>query len=661
MKKSKLLILILAFALVLILAFTVIFSVCDCGGSSSNPGVSGPIDPPGSSGGTSEVEKPDYDEDGNRYVDLVSVSDDGFIAYNGLNKYIDEYDSLPTFEDEHSNTAFAFGGRDSRDVLGIVHAGGQYNFTAQPYLTEGANIIRNDIGSRVIKLFLGSDIADQYSFNENWGAYESLAELVQEDEIEDVFNMDFSTIVLVTYEMQRLQWNIRTSVSSSELARVEKEFYDLTKELITSYNGTGKTFVLQNWEGDNELKEALEKIADNSEHERTVINNYIAYNNARQAGISSARSELFATGNYAKITVYGALEINYISYAGATEKKLVDYVVPYSDADLFSFSDWSTVNSALAADLDYFLKQINKNANRQGANAATMNNIYLGEYGRKEHIVSEEEQFSYALTTAKIAVNKGVRFVCYWTLMCNERSDASNARPANKDMEGFWLIKPDGDFTKTFWFFKGLFENKNFFVGGEKPNVVLRLPEPDEDPIAFPNNSSDILFSDGFDDFDLDGNPDPSLNQKWESYSEGIRYDYVKAADRGLINRYFDKYGIEDEEGYTVVQKMPNNPNEEYIQYKVVRSADDVDGKLLIQGFLYDPTPRSLLRIAATKDGNNWDYLKPVYMTDKTGEYGYMYITVKIPVEYTSVRILFTNTKASNSWDPLVCRVLFVK
>ena len=654
MKKIKLLSLILALA--------ALFTFAACGGTEEKPG---PVDPPVDGGGDENEQLPEYDENGNRYADLVSVSDDGLITYNGLNGYIEGYDTLPAFEDVHSDTSFEFGERDPRDVLGIVHAGGQYNFTAQPYLTEGANIIRRDIGSRVIKLFLGSDVADQYSFNEAWGSYDSLAELVQADEIEDVFNMDFTTIVLVTYEMQRMQWDSDTAVSSSELARVEKEFYDLTKELITSYNGTGKSFILQNWEGDNELKEALEKIENDSAEEQTVINNYIAYNNARQAGISSAREELFATGNYAAVDVYGALEVNYISYAGATEKKLVDYVVPHSDADLFSFSDWSTSNSALAEDLDYYLAQINKNEDRQGENAATMSNIYLGEYGRKEYYnagkPSEEEQFNYAIETAKIAVNKGVRCVCYWTLMCNERSEVSTARPSNEDMEGFWLIKPDGTITETFWYFKGLFENKNFLAGGAKPAVVLRLPEPEEDPIPFPENEADILFSDSFDDMDLDGNPDPSLNMKWEAYSDGIQYDYVKEADRGLINRYFDKYGIDDEEGYTVVQKKHNNPEEEYIQYKVVRSADEAEGKLLIQGFLYDPTPKSNIRVAATKDGMTWEPLKSVYMTDKTGEYGYMYVTTKIPAGYTSVRILFTNTKSGNSWDPLVCRVLFVK
>lgn len=655
MKKFRVLSVI--FALLLALG---IFAAC---GEEKDPG--GPSDPETPNTGDEEEELPEYDGNGNRYVDLVTVTDTG-TTYNGINAYIDGYADLPAFEDVHSSTAFEFGDRDPADVLGFVHAGGQYNFTEQPYLTEGANLIARDIGSHVIKLFLGSDIADQYSFNETWGSHDSLADLVQEDEIDAVFSRaDLNTYIIVTYEMDRLQWDSTAAVSQSELERVQKEFSDLTTHLIRAYNDTGKTFVLQNWEGDNELREALAKTTDETT-EQTIIDNYIAYNNARQAGITAAREALFATDDYANINVYGALEINYISY-DAPEKKLVDYVVPHSDADLFSFSDWSTSNANLAEDLAYYLSKINENEDRQGENAATMNDIYLGEYGRKESTAVEENQFSYAVETAKIAVNAGVRWVCYWTLMCNERTEASTSRPVNSDMEGFWLIKPDGTITKTFWYFKGLLEDKNFLAGDgvsgevEKPALVLRLPAEQAEAIPFPENESDILFYDDFDDVDLDGNPALELNEKWEDYSDGLQYDHVRAADQPKLSRYFEKYGLTPEIGFTVVQKKENNPEEEYIQYEVVRASADAEGKFLIQGFLYDPTPKSILRVDGTTNGTAWETLESVYVMDKAGEYGYLYVTTVVPVGYTSVRVVFTNTKAGNSWDPLVCRVLFVK
>lgn len=600
---------------------------------------------------------PVEDENGNLYVDLVTESETGELTYNGLNSFIKNYDSYPAFTDTHSDTPFEFAdGKSAADVIGIVHAGGKYNFTAQPYLTEGANLIRKDIGSKIIKLFIGSDIADQYSFNEEWSTqYTSLAELVKNEEIKSVFEMDFNTIVLVAYEFERAAWNSATPLSVSEINRVKKEFYDLTVELIKSYNTTGKTFVLQNWEGDNELTPALKSAAQ--EDKATIISNYLRYNNARQAGITEAREELFATGNYIEVNVLGALEVNYLSYNGGGQSKVVDVIVPDSTADLFSFSDWSTANARLEEDLDYYLSKINEK--RAEEDKKTMNDIVLGEFGRAEYYsgtADEQSQFDVAMETAKIAVNKGVRYVCYWSLMCNERVGGETTRPANEDMKGFWLIKPDGTFTKTFWYLKGLFEDKDFL--SVQPKVIMRLPEPEEDPIPFVEE--DILFFDNFDDVGLDG-PDISRNRKMEAYSEGMTYDHVKDKDQPLLSRYFEKYNLTDDIGFTVVQKKHNNPEEEYIQYKVVRSADDAEGKFVMQGFIYDPTPKSMIKVVATKNGTDYEPLKSVYLVDKTGDYGYLYVTTKIPVGYISVRVLFTNTKAANSWDPLICRAAFLK
>lgn len=601
-------------------------------------------------------EMPKYDDNGNLYIDLTEEDELGNITYNGMNKFIAGYDNFPEFSDVHSSTPFAFTqDRKAEDVIGIVHAGGKYNFSSLPYLTEGAKIVREEIGSRIIKLFLGSDIADQYAFNEEWGNATSLVELIRQPEIKQTFNMDFSTIVLCVYEYERAKWNTASEISVTDLNRVENEFYDLTKELLKAYNATGKTFVLQNWEGDNELTPAL-KAAKANEKE-IIISNYIAYNNARQQGIVRAREELSNAGSIIDINVLGALEVNYISYNGGGQSKLVDVVVPYSKADIFSFSDWSSSNTVLAEDLDYYLSQINlyRNDNEK----KTIGDIVLGEFGRAEYyssIGSEVNQFEYSIETAKIAINKGVRYVCYWALMCNERVGGQTARPVNQDMKGYWLIKPNGELTKTFWYLKGLFENKNFL--SVQPKVIMRLPKPQEDPIPFVE--SDILFFDNFDDKGVNG-VDISRNRKMQAYSNGMVYDYVKEKDQPLLSRYFTKYSLTGDIGYYTVQKTHNNPNEEYIQYAVVRASNDAEAKFVIQGFIYDPTPKSMIKVMATKNGTDYETLKSVYFVDKTAEYGYLYVTTKIAVGYQSVRVVFCNVKSANSWDPLVCRIAFLR
>ena len=80
-----------------------------------------------------------------------------------------------------------------------------------------------------------------------------------------------------------------------------------------------------------------------------------------------------------------------------------------------------------------------------------------------------------------------------------------------------------------------------------------------------------------------------------------------------------------------------------------------------MQGFIYDPTPKSMIKVTATKDGMHYDTLKSVYVIDKTGDYGYLYITTRILSDYVSVRVVFCNTKSINSWDPLISRIAFLK
>src|SRR5436309_2375486 len=60
------------------------------------------------------------------------------------------------------------GAVDARDVLGVTHAAGRYNFTSGDFLNEGADRIL-ELGSRVIKVFLvPRNVQDTYPFNSDW-------------------------------------------------------------------------------------------------------------------------------------------------------------------------------------------------------------------------------------------------------------------------------------------------------------------------------------------------------------------------------------------------------------------------------------------------------------------------------------------------------------
>ena len=72
----------------------------------------------------------------------------------------------------------------------------------------------------------------------------------------------------------------------------------------------------------------------------------------------------------------------------------------------------------------------------------------------------------------------GVNYIFYWQLYCNGAVNPDGSSGATEpqtgveldtnQLKGFWLIRPDGSKTKTYEYFKGLFEaNEN--VKAQRP------------------------------------------------------------------------------------------------------------------------------------------------------------------------------------------------
>src|SRR5688572_2182369 len=61
----------------------------------------------------------------------------------------------------------ALSATSTRDVLGVAHVAGKYNFTEDDYLNEGADRVL-ELGSRVIKVWLALDPTRTYPFNSEW-------------------------------------------------------------------------------------------------------------------------------------------------------------------------------------------------------------------------------------------------------------------------------------------------------------------------------------------------------------------------------------------------------------------------------------------------------------------------------------------------------------
>jgi hypothetical protein len=370
--------------------------------------------------------------------------------------------------------------RPVAEVLGATHVSGRYYFSGDDFLNEGADRLL-ELGMGVFKGWLTPGTPDAYPYNSDWPkGIETLVELVQTPYYRKLLDKPFSTFVFVVTEFCRPQW--REGLDGDTAAAVEAENYALAAYLLTRYKNTGKTFILQNWEGDNALR--AWEIKD-PEAYRVARQGMIDWLNARQAGIERARRKFGMEG----VRVAGAVEITRTP-AGRRPFEhplVVDDVVPHTKADLYSFSTWGT---RLPGDEKLLLAQLDHIAERAPASELYGDrNVMLGEFGAYEltythpqnnypaqqqgaeagvfNEASARGQLMASRKQLEYALQWGVHYALYWELYCNglrdgirrDRlpKDGSGQRVATADhLKGVWLIRPDGSKTPTWHYFANL-------------------------------------------------------------------------------------------------------------------------------------------------------------------------------------------------------------
>ncbi|HWI59295.1 MAG TPA: hypothetical protein VNZ22_18855, partial [Bacillota bacterium] len=129
----------------------------------------------------------------------------------------------------------------------------QYHFTTNTLLVETANAITN-MGSDILKLKLNKAFGSCYGVTLS-SKITNLVTLVRDEpSCRRAFDMPFRHYLAWTYAFATStpDWN-NGYTSTSDQNNDYREFYDLTRYLLTNYNNSGKTFYLGHWEGDGYL------------------------------------------------------------------------------------------------------------------------------------------------------------------------------------------------------------------------------------------------------------------------------------------------------------------------------------------------------------------------------------------------------------------------
>jgi hypothetical protein len=140
-------------------------------------------------------------------------------------------------------------------------------------------------------------------------------------------------------------------------ARVYEEYYGLARELLQTYQGTGKRFVLLNWESDNTLvctvSEYVTDPGARAACDMAAVNPtarvefFVKWFSLRKAAIAQAQAEAAMAG-VTGVSVHGGLEIaTYRLLHNQGWTSMIRCVVPrlgLTADDVVSYSAWESVN-----------------------------------------------------------------------------------------------------------------------------------------------------------------------------------------------------------------------------------------------------------------------------------------------------------------------------
>ena len=357
-------------------------------------------------------------------------------------------------------------------AAGIAHASGDYGFTQENYLQEGAERIRQ-LGSDSIFIYLTPNFRTTYpdKGSASWPAQNPsyISDLIQAEPYKKVLSMGFKTVVLTTYTFANDD-HVAGFAESGNAQAEEDEFYNLATYLLRTYANSGMTFILKNWEGD---WIGLQGTDTSQNISWSMANDMVSWLRARQRGVTRARQD---AGNPSGVNVLNAVEVNRVlDHAQKGLNRVVNAVVPFVAADMVTYSSY-----------DSTLAGTDPNS-MEAAMAQALNTIYqfapdplnlgskrvlISEYGLYEN-QRESEAIWRTKTVLKTAQSTGLAGAFMWNVFDNEcyESNGQSApvdvspgdpgRPTDSDCRGLWAVRPDGSISSVVGVLQGYFGGSN--------------------------------------------------------------------------------------------------------------------------------------------------------------------------------------------------------
>ena len=346
---------------------------------------------------------------------------------------------------------------DYNYTLGTQAIGSPYQFTRESSLVEQAREIQG-FGSNLLKLSLAEGAAARYgTADAASGAYTTLAYVKASAPIQQALDMDFHYYQAWVHSFTGAKW--QDGVNAKEARAYYDEMYQLAEWLLSRYSGTGKVFMLGNWEGDWLLAGGAGRKATPS---MEAVGGMIDWLNIRQKAIDDAKARVPHEG----VELYHYVELNLALKGMEGKRSIAESVLPKTNIDLVSYSSYEAIKRSPKPDLDSIrqpLAQIVQYVEGQLKPKPGLpfeRRIFIGEYGYhadKTKPLTVKQQFIKSRYVMQVALELDLPFALIWQFYNNEYAPNGTS----KEMS---MIDEAGEKRALYYLHKSYFQAMRSYV-----------------------------------------------------------------------------------------------------------------------------------------------------------------------------------------------------
>ncbi|MBI1403311.1 MAG: hypothetical protein GC147_08865 [Porphyrobacter sp.] len=313
-------------------------------------------------------------------------------------------------------------------VLGAQAIGGSYRFEKGSALLEQARTLEA-LGSNILKISLAKGAAPNYGTAAAAAKAKTTLEYIEASpDLQQALDMDFAYTQAWVHSFTDSKW--RDGITMTEARQYYDEMYALTAWLLQRYSGTGRVFMLGNWEGDWQLLGRQDRDALPS---RTAIDGMVALLKIRQLAIDNAKAAV----PHEKVDVFHYVELNLARKGMEGKPSVASSVLPQVDVDLVSYSAYEAIKQSQRPDLELIRQPLTQvlayleGQLKPKPDLPFARRVFIGEYGfhadRKKPL-TVKQQYMKSRFVMQVAIEQDLPFALIWQLYNNEYAEDGTSR-----------------------------------------------------------------------------------------------------------------------------------------------------------------------------------------------------------------------------------------